>query len=124
MARSLRSSRMSQASKRLLAAIIAVAGVAAVQLNAQHGYKPPRTPWGDPDIQGNYTNLTEAGTPLEKPKEFEGRNLSDIKGDELQKIKRDAAQRTINAFLGPTEAPDNWWQIAYKNIENGAQAWM
>jgi hypothetical protein len=96
----------------------------AAQLDAQHGYKAPRTPWGDPDIQGNYTNLTEAGTPLEKPREFEGRNLDDIKADELRTIKREAAARTINAFLGPTEAPDNWWQVAYKNIENGAQAWM
>ena len=118
---------MSDTSKRLLttAATCAMAGVLlAVQLNAQQAYKAPRTPWGDPDIQGNYTNLTEAGTPLEKPREFEGRKLEDIKGDELRKIKRDAAERTIKQFLGPTEAPDNWWQVAYKNIEGGAQAWM
>ena len=109
--------------KRLLTTA-AAAAILTAQLDAQHGYKAPRTPWGDPDIQGNYTNLTEAGTPLEKPKEFEGRNLSDIKGDELKKIKREAAERTIKAFLGPTEAPDNWWQVAYTKIENGAQAWM
>jgi len=109
---------------KLLLAAIAMASIATMQVAAQHGYKAPRTPWGDPDIQGNYTNLTEAGTPLEKPREFEGRNLKDISGDELRTIKREAAQRTINAFLGPTEAPDNWWQVAYKNIENGAQAWM
>ena len=109
--------------KSLLATFVAMGLVAAV-LDAQHGYKAPRTPWGDPDIQGNYTNLTEAGTPLEKPREFEGRNLKDISGEELRTIKRQAAERTINAFLGPTEAPDNWWQVAYKNIENGAQAWM
>jgi hypothetical protein len=110
--------------KGRLISIAAVATLLTVQLDAQHGYKAARTPWGDPDIQGNYTNLTEAGTPLEKPKEFDGRTLSDIKGDELRKIKRDAADRTIKAFLGPTEAPDNWWQIAYTKIENGSQAWM
>jgi len=38
--------------------------VAAAQSSAQ-SYKAPKTPWGDPDIQGNYSNLTEAGTPLE-----------------------------------------------------------
>jgi len=112
---------MPHSSKYLLIAIVATA---AVQLDAQHGYRAARTPWGDPDIQGNYTNLTEAGTPLEKPREFEGRNLKDINGDELRTLKREAADRTIKAFLGPTEAPDNWWQVAYKNIENGAQAWM
>jgi hypothetical protein len=111
---------------RLATSILAASGIAivTVHLSAQQGYKAPRTPWGDPDIQGNYTNLTEAGTPLEKPKEFEGRNLSEIKGDELRKLKREAADRTIKSFLGPTEAPDNWWQVAYKNIENGAQAWL
>ena len=97
--------------------------VAAAQSSAQ-SYKVPKTPWGDPDIQGNYTNLTEAGTPLERPKELEGRQLSEVTGEELRQIKRDAAERTINNFLGPTEAPDNWWQVAYKKIENGAQAWL
>jgi len=97
--------------------------VAAAQPGAQ-SYKAPKTPWGDPDIQGNYTNLTEAGTPLERPKEFEGKQLSEISAEELRTLKRQAAERTINNFLGPTEAPDNWWQVAYRNAENGAQAWL
>ena len=62
-------------------AVIVPAGVVArhaARRAAGIRYNAPRTPWGDPDIQGNYTNLTEAGTPLEKPKELEGRNLSDI----------------------------------------------
>ena len=42
--------------------------LAAAQSSAQ-SYKAPKTPWGDPDIQGNYSNLTEAGTPLERPAE-------------------------------------------------------
>jgi hypothetical protein len=98
--------------------------LAVASISAQHSYKAPRTPWGDPDIQGNYTNLTEAGTPLEKPKELEGRALGEISGEELRTIKRQAAERTITAFLGPTEAPDNWWQVAYRKIEDGAQAWL
>jgi len=97
--------------------------IAAAHSSAQ-SYKAPKTPWGDPDIQGNYTNLTEAGTPLERPKEFEGKQLSDISADELRALKRQAAERTINNFLGPTEAPDNWWQVAYRNAENGVQAWL
>ena len=32
---------------------------------------PERTPWGDPDLQGVWTNRTT--TPLERPSEFEGR---------------------------------------------------
>src|SRR5687768_8592978 len=108
------------------AAIVAGVVVSTTRLDAQQasGYKAPLTPWGDPDIQGNYTNLTEAGTPLEKPQELEGRNLSDIPSEELRAIKRQAAERTIAAFLGPEHAPDNWWQDAYRTIEKGAQAWL
>ena len=35
-------------------------------------WTPPRTPWGDPDLQGNYSNKYEQGTPFERPAEFEG----------------------------------------------------
>jgi hypothetical protein len=30
-------------------------------------YSPPLTPWGDPDLQGAYTNPDERDIPLEKP---------------------------------------------------------
>jgi len=105
-------------------------GLAAVTmtsaLSAQSGaHRSPRTPWGDPDIQGNYTNLSEAGTPMERPKEFEGRNMHDISPAERARLKKEAAERTIGRFLGPAEAPDNWWQPAYGAFaERGAQLWL
>src|SRR5437879_4159311 len=46
-------------------------------------FKAPRTPWGDPDLQGTYSNAFENGTPLERPQQFEGRRVEDVKGDEL-----------------------------------------
>src|SRR5262245_5001239 len=46
-------------------------------------YRTSRTPWGDPDLQGNYTNKYEQSTPLERPDEFVGRRVEDITGDEL-----------------------------------------
>src|SRR5207247_8219712 len=58
-------------------------------------YVPPRTPWGDPDLQGNYTNKYEQGTPFERPQEFEGRRIEDIQGQELA----DAIQRRQQAAL-------------------------
>jgi len=30
----------------------------------------PRTPWGDPDLQGGWTSQGELGVPFERPKEF------------------------------------------------------
>ena len=38
----------------------------------------PRTPWGDPDLQGHYTNKYEYGTPFERPAGFEGRRPTDL----------------------------------------------
>ena len=98
--------------------VVTVAAVVIVPLAAQSKYKVPRTPWGDPDLQGNYTNLYENGTPLERPDEFAGRSLDDVKGDELAAIKRATQERTINAFQGPIHAPDNWWQDAL-NLDQG-----
>jgi hypothetical protein len=63
--------------------------LASAPLSAQKGdYKAPRTPWGDPDLQGNLTNLSEAGTPMERPKEYEGRNMNDISPEQRAQIKK------------------------------------
>jgi len=115
--------------------IAAVLALTAIQASAQKpavqhqqaagDYKGPRTPWGDPDLQGNFTNLSEAGTPMERPKEYEGRDMTAISPEERARIKKKLAEDTIGRFLGPTEAPDNWWQPAYgKFVENGAQLWL
>ena len=52
---------------------------------AQGGYVTPKTPWGDPDLQGQYTNKYEAMTPFERPREFEGRRIEDVTAAELAK---------------------------------------
>jgi hypothetical protein len=58
----------------------------------------PRTPWGDPDLQGDYTNKYEQGTPFERPAEFDGRRIDDIKGEELADlIKERGVQVILNA---------------------------
>jgi hypothetical protein len=63
--------------------IIALAIAVPASTLAQHGWTTPRTPWGDPDLQGQYSNKYETSTPFERPKEFEGRHISDVKPDEL-----------------------------------------
>src|SRR3979490_1174504 len=86
-------------------------------------YTPPRTPWGDPDLQGNFTNVYENGTPLERPDQFAGRTLDEVRGAELAAIKKATQDRTINNFQGPIHAPDHWWQDALF-LEKGSQAWL
>lgn len=36
---------------------------------------PPKTPWGDPDLQGVWPGTDMVGTPLERPKSFGERNV-------------------------------------------------
>ena len=50
-----------------------VAGVLAWPAASPQAQGGPRTPWGDPDLQGTYTNTYEQGTPLERPEQFAGR---------------------------------------------------
>jgi hypothetical protein len=97
--------------------------VATASVAAASSYSPPRTPWGDPDLQGNYTNTYENGTPFERPKEFEGRRLEDVKGEELSRIRRAIQERTIAGFQGPIHAPDHWWQDNL-DLHLGSQAWL
>jgi hypothetical protein len=62
---------------------------------AAQTWTPPRTPWGDPDLQGNYSNKYEQGTPFERPAEFEGRTSQDIKGAELADLVRERAVEVL-----------------------------
>jgi hypothetical protein len=127
---------MSHKSMATLAIAVVTALLAAVPASAQTAKAPaaavkpaekkwtaPRTPWGDPDLQGSYSNLSENGTPFERPDEFAGRRLEDIKGEELLAIKRAAQKRTIDNFSGPLHAPDGWWQSDL-NMVKGSQAWL
>src|SRR5262245_50485815 len=36
------------------------------------GWKPSKNSWGDPDLEGVYTNTDEHRIPFERPIEFEG----------------------------------------------------
>jgi hypothetical protein len=111
---------------RHLSSILSAACTAAlmsVMVAPISGQSAPRTPWGDPDIQGTYTNTYENGTPLERPNEFAGRKLEDIKGEELVAVRKKIQDRTVNNFEGPIHAPNNWWQDNL-DLHRGSQAWL
>jgi hypothetical protein len=103
-----------------VACAAALVSAMAAPVSGQSG---PRTPWGDPDIQGTYTNTYENGTPLERPDEFAGRKLEEVKGEELVALRKKIEQRTINNFEGPIHAPNNWWQDNL-DLHRGSQAWL
>ena len=67
---------------------------------------PERTPWGDPDLQGVWTNRTT--TPLERPSEFAGRTV--LSDEERAEIDAQAeAARDRPPPPGQTGAYNSFW---------------
>jgi hypothetical protein len=60
------------------------------------GSTVPRTPWGDPDLQGYYTNKYEYGTPFERPAAFAGRRLEDVTPRELAEVMARRQQEALD----------------------------
>jgi hypothetical protein len=75
----------------LVVATITIAAVSAVALAAQGTatYTPPKTPWGEPDLQGIWSG--ETLTPLERPAKFAGRPV--LTPSEAEAIEEDVASR-------------------------------
>jgi hypothetical protein len=84
----------------------------------------PRTPWGDPDLQGNYTNVYEQATPLERPDELAGRRLEDLRGAELAEFLTARRDDSVARFdSSDVHAPTFWWADSL-DVEKGSQAWL
>ena len=66
-------------------AVFVVVGLALVQAQApnrlpagpgtEETYRPPRTSWGDPDLEGKWPSSRMAGVPLQRPVSFGTRNV-------------------------------------------------
>jgi len=105
-------------------ALIVAAGVAAlavVHLSAQKPaaaakpYAPAKTAWGDPNLQGVYTDKDENGVPLERPTQFEGKRVEDVDDSELADIVRERQARAVAgaAAIGGADTgagPVHWYE--------------
>ncbi len=83
---------------RTVAAAVALTVLVSVRVLAQEAgdWTQPRTPWGDPDLQGVWRY--EGTTPLERPDDLAGRaTLTDA---ELAEIARIEAERAANREAG------------------------
>ena len=89
--------------------------LAPTQMLAQARYTPAKTPWGHPDISGDYTNKDEANTPLERPDEFKGRDPRSFTQAELDELvkKRQTQAAAIAGGIGGAETgagPTHWYE--------------
>jgi hypothetical protein len=69
-------------------------------------FTPPKTPWGDPDIQGIFTSKDEANTPFERPDQWAGKRMEDITSKELAAAIAERQQLAVERapFAGGGEA--------------------
>jgi len=58
-------------------------------------WKAPRTTWGDPDLQGIWTTNEMHSVPLERPKQFAGRDT--LTQEEAAARREQTTQGTVNA---------------------------
>ena len=71
-----------------------------------------RTPWGDPDLQGSYTNSDESLIPMERPDTLSGKSLSDISAAELEKLNEQRNDDRVEADKQRWElrSPLHWFE--------------
>jgi hypothetical protein len=92
-------------------------------------WTPPLTPWGDPDLQGYYTNKYEYGTPFERPAELEGRKLESFTQQELAAIVKKRQQEALDRapFFGGDPEGKIGNSAEFRDIyevTRGSRAWF
>jgi hypothetical protein len=117
---------------------VAIALATAVPADAQSTtagraatFTAPRTPWGDPDISGNFSNKYELGTPFERPAEFEGRRIEDFSPAEIAELARRRQELNLLNYphQGDPENPagnlggPNTWGDRFE-IGKGSRPWF
>lgn len=76
-----------------LSFVVAVAGVPAMSQDST--WETPRTPWGDPDLQGIWTN-EDTGTPRQRPAKYGDREF--LTDEEVAELEVQALERYEQAL--------------------------
>jgi hypothetical protein len=83
----------------------------------------PRTPWGDPDLAGIYSNSDESGIPFERPARFEGRRLQDITAKELDDLRAERRKATASSSVAEDRPVDR--EVFWENLNAmNSRAWL
>jgi hypothetical protein len=99
---------------------------AASTRQAVKTFVPAKTPWGDPDLQGTYTNKDESGIPFERPSQFAGKTNSDVDDEELKELIAERSKAAVDRApgIGGAETgagPTHWYEnYGAKN----SRAWL
>ena len=107
--------------RRILVAALVMAAVMGSVLSAQRG-AAPRTPWGDPDLQGTWSSEAELSVPFERSTQYGDRKFL-TEAEFVQRQKQTATQlqsdlaefevftadtRNAGAVGSATSPPPHW----------------
>jgi len=95
----------------------------AASAETRRAYEPPRTTWGDPDLQGDFSNSDESLIPMERPEALTGKRLEDVSEAELARLvdERNAARDEADRQRWELRSPLHW----FENIKpNNSRAWL
>jgi hypothetical protein len=102
---------------------ILVAATVTARAQGRTSYAAPRTPWGDPDLQGAYTNSSESLTPMERPDGLTGKKLDDFTPEQLDALahERNDARAEADRQRWELRSPLHW----FENLDvKGSRAWL
>ena len=114
---------------RHLTALALISNVVVPLLAAAQQPVVPRTSWGEPALEGTYTNKDEFGTPFERPDTLAGKNRSEFGPEQLAELMKTRTEqgRAIAARIGGSAendtgaGPPHWYE--YLEAKNG-RPWL
>ena len=98
---------------RILAAALVLSGLATAQTPAK-SYTPPKTSWGDPDLQGLWPATDSIGIPMQRPEGFGSRTvLTDEEFAQREAAAKRTAESDSEEFANPNQRaginPPSYW---------------
>jgi len=109
---------------RVSLALLFTVVVVATGLGQTRARDPvPRTPWGDPDLQGAFTNSDESLIPMERPDSLKDRALADITPSELAALNEQRNEDRVEADKQRWElrSPLHWFE---NHNPKNSRAWL
>jgi hypothetical protein len=86
-------------------------------------WTPPRTPWGDPDLSGIYSNSDESGIPFERPVRFEGRRNEDLTSQELEALRAERRKASAASSVAEDRPVDR--EVFWENLNAvNSRGWL
>ena len=86
-------------------------------------WTPPRTPWGDPDLSGIYSNSDESGIPFERPARFEGRRNEDLTPQELEALRVERRKASAASSVAEDRPVDR--EVFWENLNAvNSRGWL